>query len=108
MMTADPEPESRGKEGEEGGQENQENKEAGGGTKGEQQLQVVQTEQEWERLVHTLGLVVVDIFSTWCGPCTAMDFHLKRLKMKSVLADDKVRADSDSVMFYSPSSLMTG
>ena len=95
MMTADPEPETRGKEGEEGGQENQENKEAGG-TKGEQQLQVVQTEQEWERLVHTLGLVVVDIFSTWCGPCTAMDFHLKRLKMKSVMTDDKVRGGEGS------------
>ena len=53
---------------------------------------LVHTEQEWERLVHTLGLVVIDIFSTWCGPCTAMDFHLKRLKMKSVMTDDKVRS----------------
>ena len=93
MMTAHTEPETGGNTVEEGGQENQENKEnkEGGGGKGEQLVQVVQTEQEWERLVHTLGLVVVDIFSTWCGPCTAMDFHLKRLKMKSVMADDKVR-----------------
>ena len=94
MMTADTQPDTSGDvTGEEGGKENtesKENKEAGG-NKGEQGLQVVHTEQEWERLVHTIGLVVIDIFSTWCGPCTAMDFHLKRLKMKSVMADDKVR-----------------
>ena len=92
-MTADTEPDTTsGVAGEEGGKENtesKENKEAGG-NKGEQLVQVVHTEQEWERLVHTIGLVVIDIFSTWCGPCTAMDFHLKRLKMKSVMADDKV------------------
>ena len=94
-MTADtqPEPSELTQENTESKEnaESKENKEAGG-NKGEQGLQVVQTEQEWERLVHTLGLVVIDIFSTWCGPCTAMDFHLKRLKMKSVMTDDKVRA----------------
>ena len=61
---------------------------------------LVHTEQEWERLVHTLGLVVVDIYSTWCGPCTAMDFHLKRLKVSSVQGEDKVtlaRACSDQI-----------
>ena len=100
-MTADtqPEPSELTQENTESKEnaESKENKEAGenkegGGNKAEQGLQVVQTEQEWERLVHTLGLVVIDIFSTWCGPCTAMDFHLKRLKMKSVMTDDKVRA----------------
>ena len=93
MMTADTEQDTTtGTTVEEASKENtesKENKEAGG-NKGEQLVQVVQTEQEWERLVHTIGLVVIDIFSTWCGPCTAMDFHLKRLKMKSVMADDKV------------------
>ena len=100
MMTAHTELETTsGLTVEEGGKENtdkdKENKEAGG-NKGEQLVQVVQTEQEWERLVHTIGLVVIDIFSTWCGPCTAMDFHLKRLKMKSVMTDDKVRGGEGS------------
>ena len=66
---------------------------------------LVQTEQEWERLVHTLGLVVVDIYSTWCGPCTAMDFHLKRLKVSSVEGEDKVslaRACCDEIEELAP------
>ena len=78
----------------------------GGGKEGKGDVvTLVQTEQEWERLVHTLGLVVVDIYSTWCGPCTAMDFHLKRLKVSSVEGEDKVslaRACCDEIEELAP------
>ena len=50
---------------------------------------MVSSEQEWQKLIHTAGLVVVDVFSEWCGPCQAMDAHLKKLRLASVVQDDK-------------------
>ena len=52
-------------------------------------LVLVSSEQEWQKLIHTAGLVVVDVFSEWCGPCQAMDAHLKKLRVASVQQDDK-------------------
>ncbi|XP_045031124.1 thioredoxin domain-containing protein 3 isoform X2 [Daphnia magna] len=46
----------------------------------------VATNEEWEELTKLQGLVVVDVYSEWCGPCTAMASHLKEIKLQ--LGDD--------------------
>ena len=65
----------------------------------------VTTEQDWDRLVHTAGLVLVDVYSGWCGPCTSMEAHLKRLRVASIMADDRVslaRACCDNIGELAP------
>nr|CAH0105225.1 unnamed protein product [Daphnia galeata] len=49
------------------------------------QIEVTNNE-EWEELTKLQGLVVVDVYSEWCGPCTAMASHLKEIKLQ--LGDD--------------------
>ena len=51
---------------------------------------MVSTEQDWDRLVHTAGLVLVDVYSEWCGPCSSMEAHLKKLRVASMMAEDRV------------------
>ncbi|XP_074100328.1 uncharacterized protein LOC141528244 [Cotesia typhae] len=42
----------------------------------------VTTEQEWKELLTSPGLTLVDVFSSWCGPCVAMVSILKKIKVE--------------------------
>ena len=69
------------------------------------QVMAVTTEQDWDRLVHTAGLVLVDVYSGWCGPCSSMEAHLKRLRVASIMAEDRVslaRACCDNIEELAP------
>ncbi|KAK4004487.1 thioredoxin domain-containing protein 3 isoform X1 [Daphnia magna] len=46
----------------------------------------VASDEKWEELIKLQGLVVVDVYSEWCGPCTAMANYLKEIKL--LLGDD--------------------
>ncbi|XP_072747002.1 uncharacterized protein [Anoplolepis gracilipes] len=46
-------------------------------------LQVeVNTDEEWRQLLSRPGLIVVDVYSDWSGPCTAMTSTLKKVKIE--------------------------
>ncbi|XP_045471841.1 uncharacterized protein LOC123678729 [Harmonia axyridis] len=40
------------------------------------------TDEEWEKYLQKPGLLVIDVYSDWCGPCTAMQANLKKLKVE--------------------------
>lgn len=42
----------------------------------------ISNNDEWERLLTKPGLIVVDIYSEWSGPCTGMVSTLKKIKME--------------------------
>lgn len=47
------------------------------------QLQIeVNNDEEWEKLIQRDGLIVVDIYSEWCGPCLGMQANLKKIKLE--------------------------
>ncbi|KAF2364287.1 Adenylate kinase 3/4 mitochondrial [Trinorchestia longiramus] len=51
------------------------------------QLQLeITSDEEWESVVNHPGLIVVDVYSAWCGPCTSMIHTLRRIKLD--LGDD--------------------
>lgn len=39
------------------------------------------TEKEWREFIHRPGLIVVDLYRDWAGPCVAMGTPLKNLKV---------------------------
>ncbi|KAK6626516.1 hypothetical protein RUM44_008989 [Polyplax serrata] len=46
------------------------------------QLQVeVNTEEDWEKLLAREGLIVIDVYSEWSGPCVGMTGNLKKAKV---------------------------
>ncbi|CAG2061383.1 unnamed protein product, partial [Timema podura] len=46
------------------------------------QLQLeVNTEDEWRKMLTREGLIVVDVYSDWCGPCVGMVGNLKKIKL---------------------------
>ncbi|XP_073997952.1 uncharacterized protein isoform X2 [Rhodnius prolixus] len=50
---------------------------------GQASLQVeVSSDDEWEALLERKGLVVVDVFTDWCGPCVGMMSNLKKVKLE--------------------------
>ncbi|XP_023665907.2 thioredoxin domain-containing protein 6 isoform X1 [Paramormyrops kingsleyae] len=69
------------------------------GKKKEASLQVAITNQgQWDELLATKGLIVVDVYQRWCGPCRAV-FSLFR-KIKNELGDNLLHfatAEADSV-----------
>ncbi|XP_015595215.1 uncharacterized protein LOC107267714 [Cephus cinctus] len=42
----------------------------------------VSNDEEWAKILERKGLVVVDVFSDWSGPCTGMVSILKKIKME--------------------------
>ncbi|XP_050927818.1 thioredoxin domain-containing protein 6 [Lates calcarifer] len=69
------------------------------GKKKEASLQVSVTNQEqWEEMLATKGLTVVDVHQQWCGPCRAVVSLLR--KIKNELGDDLLHfatAEADSI-----------
>lgn len=48
----------------------------------------VNTEEEWQQLLTRVGLILVDVYSDWSGPCAAMVNTLKKIKLE--IAGDMV------------------
>nr|CAH7743736.1 unnamed protein product [Callosobruchus chinensis] len=47
------------------------------------QLQTeVNNDEEWEKLLQKDGLIIVDVYSDWCGNCQGMAANLKKLKLE--------------------------
>ncbi|XP_028522261.1 uncharacterized protein LOC107997291 [Apis cerana] len=46
-------------------------------------LQVeIESEDDWKQLLEKKGLILIDVFSSWCGPCIAMVSMLRSVKME--------------------------
>ncbi|XP_040058067.2 thioredoxin domain-containing protein 6 isoform X2 [Gasterosteus aculeatus] len=69
------------------------------GKKKEASLQASVTNQEqWEEMLATKGLTVVDVYQQWCGPCRAVVSLLR--KIKNELSDDLLHfatAEADGI-----------
>ncbi|XP_028393484.1 thioredoxin domain-containing protein 3 homolog isoform X2 [Dendronephthya gigantea] len=63
------------------------------------ELQVsVSSQDQWEELLQKDGLIVVDAYAAWCGPCKAIVSTLKRIKNE--LGDDLLHfatAETDQI-----------
>ncbi|KAH1014049.1 hypothetical protein HUJ04_002944 [Dendroctonus ponderosae] len=47
------------------------------------QLQIeVANDEEWDKLLQKDGLIIVDVYSEWCGPCLGMQANLKKIKLE--------------------------
>ncbi|RVE55167.1 hypothetical protein evm_000065 [Chilo suppressalis] len=57
---------------------------AGAGKKAAQvQLQAeLNTDEEWNKFLLREGLLVVDVYTEWCGPCIGMVGNLKKIKVE--------------------------
>ncbi|KAG5346189.1 TXND6 protein, partial [Acromyrmex charruanus] len=58
----------------------------------------VHTEKEWQQLLSRPGLIFVDVYSDWSGPCTAMISTLKKIQMEvGIEAVDYAIARNDDI-----------
>lgn len=68
-------------------------------SKGKVELQIeIKTQEQWDDLLSKEGLIVVDTYSAWCGPCKAIVSSFKRIKNE--LGDDLLvfaTAETDSI-----------
>ncbi|KAJ7372868.1 thioredoxin domain-containing protein 6 [Desmophyllum pertusum] len=68
-------------------------------SKGKIELQIeIKTQDQWDELLSKEGLIVVDSYSAWCGPCKAIVSSFKRLKNE--LGDDMLvfaTVETDSI-----------
>ncbi|XP_028038862.1 thioredoxin domain-containing protein 6-like isoform X3 [Bombyx mandarina] len=57
---------------------------AGAGKKAAQvQLQAeLNTDDEWNKFINRDGLLVIDVYTEWCGPCIGMVGNLKKIKVE--------------------------
>ncbi|XP_050714981.1 thioredoxin domain-containing protein 6-like [Eriocheir sinensis] len=64
-----------------------------------QQLQLeLDSDRDWTNICKRPGLLVVDVYSEWCGPCSSMIGHLRRIKLE--LGDEYLTlavANADSI-----------
>ncbi|XP_010290621.1 PREDICTED: thioredoxin domain-containing protein 3 [Phaethon lepturus] len=75
------------------------------GKKKETQLQAIITNQnQWDEMLLTNGVVVIDVYQAWCGPCKAV-VNLFR-KLKNEFGEDDVLhfavAEADSIPTLQP------
>ncbi|MPC69345.1 Thioredoxin domain-containing protein 3 [Portunus trituberculatus] len=48
-----------------------------------QQLLIeLDSDRDWANACKRPGLLVVDVYSEWCGPCSSMTGHLRRIKLE--------------------------
>jgi len=40
----------------------------------------------------------VDVYCGWCGPCTAMEQHLKKLKVAHITSQDRLVPIMDTIV----------
>ncbi|KAM9023159.1 thioredoxin domain-containing protein 3 [Ara ararauna] len=71
------------------------------GKKKENQLQMqITNENQWDEMLLIKGVVVIDVYQAWCGPCKAV-LHLFR-KLKSEFSEDDVLhfavAEADNIL----------
>nr|XP_009477128.1 PREDICTED: thioredoxin domain-containing protein 3 [Pelecanus crispus] len=75
------------------------------GKKKETQLQAIITNQnEWDEMLLTKGVVVIDVYQAWCGPCKAVVNLFTKLKNESG-EDDVLHfavAEADSIPILQP------
>lgn len=53
------------------------------------------TMETYNKAVSASGLVLVDFFATWCGPCKMMDPHIKAIKKEKGDALTVLKVDTD-------------
>ncbi len=53
------------------------------------------TQQEFEALLNTDKVVLVDFFATWCGPCKKMEPYLNEISKDMAATVNVVRIDAD-------------
>lgn len=41
---------------------------------------LINTEQDWENLKNQPGLVILDVYTKWAGPCTVMKPVVNKIK----------------------------
>ncbi|XP_070153057.1 uncharacterized protein [Polyergus mexicanus] len=57
----------------------------------------VNTDEEWRQLLSRTGLIVVDVYSDWSGPCAAMASTLRKIKIEVGDAVDYAIARNDDI-----------
>ncbi|XP_065051819.1 thioredoxin domain-containing protein 3 homolog isoform X2 [Rhopilema esculentum] len=58
----------------------------------------VKTQEQWEELISKEGLIVVDAYAGWCGPCKAIESTFRRIRNES--GDDLLHfamAETDTI-----------
>lgn len=65
---------------------------------GQVALQIeVSTDEEWQQLLSRPGLIVVDVYSDWSGPCAAMTSTLRKIKIELGEVVDYAIARNDDI-----------
>ena len=70
-------------------------------------IQVIHTEQEIQQIIQSFrGLIVIDVFATWCGPCKLLSPKLD--KMQQEFPNVKfIKVDVDEVSNFADKNEIT-